>query len=136
MDSRAATCGASGLGDEFLFRGVIYQYVRERFGVIAGALITAAAFAVSHLNFYLPLIVLLVVLSLMASSLLEKTKAYLYGYIIHATLDIVALLLDTSGVSAFLYADVYQRATALCVTVILLAWLLFASPWSKKLLVV
>lgn len=85
------TCIAAPLSEEVLFRGVLFGTLRDRWGDWPAALVSGAAFAASHLNWYVfvPFTILGVLLAWIAS----QTRSIWPAVIAHAVFNANALLL-------------------------------------------
>lgn len=90
------TLVAAPLGEEALFRGVIYPLLRRRVGVLAPMTVTALSFAVVHSNVVqlgsaLPLAVLLAVVY-------ERTRSLWPCILIHLGFNLAATLVPAAVV--------------------------------------
>ncbi len=83
------------LGEELFFKGVAYQYFRTRLSFLASLTAVTGFFAWAHMNPNPLLVVVLVIFSLTTTLLFIVTRTFLYGFIVHAALDILAVLLST-----------------------------------------
>ena len=92
----------ASISEEFVFRGVLYPALRERFSILSGALFSALVFAAMHfLNFYQlsPTAALRVfcyqfVLGIAAVVLLEYTKSLSGPIIMHLANNAYALVVQ------------------------------------------
>ncbi len=115
--------------EELLFRGVVYQGLRERFGVGASVIFSSLLFALMHQNiiqFVYPFI-----LGCVLSITFEKTKNLLYCIIIHMFNNfetvILSYLIET-GVISFSFSITWYFvliSIALAALVCVILWLLY-----------
>ncbi|MEA2498605.1 MAG: protease family protein, partial [Actinomycetota bacterium] len=76
--------------EEFLFRGLLYRWLRERRGVRAAAVISAAIFAVTH---FIPLLMpSIFVLGLALAWVAERYGSLYPPLALHATFNAIATL--------------------------------------------
>jgi membrane protease YdiL (CAAX protease family) len=120
------------MAEELFFRGVVYQYMRDKFGIRTGSLLAAVAFAAAHLNFYWPFMLYLAALSLVTIFLLERTNTFFYGFVVHAALDVLGFLLVSSVIGPLLYTHIFERTLVLALLVALSTWALFISRRFKR----
>lgn len=76
--------------EELAFRGVLFIGLRQRFGFVAAAVVSAAAFAVVHgLDVVLPIFVA----GLVLAYVFQRTGSLLACYLCHATFNLIPLAL-------------------------------------------
>jgi uncharacterized protein len=82
---------AAPVVEEFFFRGLLYQYLRTRTGVLLGAALSSLAFALAHLT--PQLIPPLFVMGLVLTWLAERYKSVYPAVAVHALNNGVVLLI-------------------------------------------
>jgi membrane protease YdiL (CAAX protease family) len=90
-----------GFGEELLFRGILYSWLRPRLPAWAVILITAAAFALEH-GYYPILLPLALLLGVALGWLREKSGSILPGLLVHILTDtlffVLALVAAAQGI--------------------------------------
>jgi|GEM_PF-2739411 len=81
--------------EEVYFRGLVHPYLRGWLGIGATLVIGTIFFAYSHLIFFAPFLAMLAILSIAATFMLEKTGTLFYGFLLHASLDIMSVVFLT-----------------------------------------
>jgi membrane protease YdiL (CAAX protease family) len=81
---------AAPIGEEMFFRGFLYNCAKRRFGVTAGVIISAAAFALAHLG---PLAVIVIFsMGVVLAVTYERTGSLWVTIIMHATNNSLAII--------------------------------------------
>ena len=82
---------AAPIGEEMFFRGFLYNCAKRRFGITAGAIISAAIFALVHLG---PIAVFVIFfMGIFLALVYEKTGSLWVTMIIHATNNSLLVIL-------------------------------------------
>ncbi len=82
----------SPIAEETLFRGLIYGYLRSRFGATSGLLIQASVFALSHLTTSMTDIVYRLVIGLVLGYLYERTGSLYPSILGHSMINLWAIV--------------------------------------------
>lgn len=85
------TCIAAPLSEEVLFRGVLFGALRDRWGDWPAALVSGAAFAASHLNWFV--FVPFTILGVLLAWITSQTRSVWPAVIAHAVFNVNALLI-------------------------------------------
>lgn len=87
--------------EETIFRGVLFQALRRRFGLYPGMFVSGAVFAAMHLELAEPLyFVALWILGIWLAAAFHRTGTLLVPILGHATFNIVAMGLAYAGAGA------------------------------------
>jgi membrane protease YdiL (CAAX protease family) len=85
-----STCLLAPIGEELLFRGALYGWLRRRAPALAAAPLTAAVFAAAHL--LPPLMPALFVFGLGAAFVRERTGSTLNTFVMHVSQNTLAVV--------------------------------------------
>lgn len=115
----------------YFLKAVAYQYFRTRLSFLASLTAVTGFFAWAHMNPNPLLVVVLVIFSLTTTLLFIVTRTFLYGFIVHAALDILAVLLSTRQFHTIMLENYTLKLlvlTTLCLG--LTGFLLFSKRYS------
>jgi membrane protease YdiL (CAAX protease family) len=87
-----AYAGLAPLGEETLFRGMLYTAVRDRLGRVAAVLVSSVCFTLMHAGQLRYLLVLMFSVAVVLAILRERTGSLLASIIAHAGLNVTAIL--------------------------------------------
>ena len=78
------------IGEECLFRGFLFNIIRDKWGTVAGAAISSLAFASIH--FSLPQLIPLFVLALLQCRLYMKTRTLVAPILVHFIFNAISVM--------------------------------------------
>lgn len=81
---------AAPVAEEFLFRGILYQLLRNRLSMVAAVIVSALAFALLHL--IIPLIPALLVMGVVLAALAHRYDSLYPAIVVHALNNAAALI--------------------------------------------
>lgn len=93
------------VAEEIFFRGMLFQALRRHRGFWAGALVSAAAFALAHVNWGAPpqanvlVFVIIFPLGVFLAWLFHRRGTIVVPVIVHAVFNVIGVLLLLSGVA-------------------------------------
>jgi len=83
--------------EEILFRGILFPAIKYRYGIIAGILVSGVLFGLAHLN---PLQILVIIpMGIYLAIMYQRTKSIYPGIILHATWNLMVLLIAQAAVT-------------------------------------